>query len=45
MASADLAKGEIAAAVRNLQTAVTFEPDNAFLREQLADARSRPIAR
>lgn len=45
MASADLAKGEIAAAVRNLQTAVTFEPDNAFLREQLAEARSRPIAR
>jgi curved DNA-binding protein CbpA len=45
MASADLAKGEIAAAVRNLQTAVTFEPDNVFLRERLLEARSRSVSR
>ena len=45
LASADLAKGEIAAAVRNLQTAVTFEPDNVFLRERLVEARSLTIAR
>lgn len=41
LASADLQRGDLAAAIRNLQTALTFEPDNAFFREQLAAARGR----
>lgn len=41
LASADLQRGDLGAAIRNLQTALTFEPDNAFFREQLAAARSR----
>jgi DnaJ-class molecular chaperone len=41
MAQSDLARKQFAAAARNLQTALTFEPDNAFFKEQLALARSR----
>jgi len=40
MAMADLKRHDYAAAARNLQTALTFEPDNALFREQLAAARS-----
>jgi curved DNA-binding protein CbpA len=41
LAAADLRGGEFAAAMRNLQTALTFEPDNAFFKEQLALARKK----
>ncbi len=41
LASASLRKGDFASAVRNLQTAVTFESDNAFFKEQLAEARKK----
>jgi DnaJ-class molecular chaperone len=40
-ARADLARGDLASAARNLQTALTFEPDNTGFREQLADLRKR----
>jgi curved DNA-binding protein CbpA len=40
MALADLKRHDYAAAARNLQTALTFEPENALFREQLAAARS-----
>lgn len=39
LAEADIAKGNWAAAARNLQTALTFEPDNALFRERLAQAK------
>jgi curved DNA-binding protein CbpA len=41
-AEADLQRGDRAAAARNLQTALTFEPDNALFREKLAELRGRP---
>ena len=41
-AEADLQRGDRVAAARNLQTALTFEPDNAFFREKLAELRGRP---
>jgi curved DNA-binding protein CbpA len=41
LAQRDLARGDHAAAARNLQTAITFEPDNAMFREQLKDARKK----
>src|SRR5215471_2439542 len=41
MALADLKRHDYAAAARNLQTALTFEPDNALFREQLTAARSK----
>ncbi len=37
----DLRREDWAAAVRNLQTAITFEPDNALFAEQLAVAREK----
>ncbi len=45
MASANLRKADFASAVRNLQTAVTFEPDNAYFKEQLAEARKKMDAK
>ena len=39
LAEADIAKGSWAAAARNLQTALTFEPDNALFKERLAQAK------
>jgi DnaJ-class molecular chaperone len=42
LARADLARGDQAAAERNLRTALTFEPDNEVFREQLAQLRGRP---
>ncbi len=41
LASASLRQADFASAVRNLQTAVTFEPDNTFFKEQLAEARKK----
>jgi curved DNA-binding protein CbpA len=41
LAQRDLARGDHVAAARNLQTAITFEPDNAMFREQLKEARKR----
>jgi len=41
-AEADLQRGDRAAAERNLQTALTFEPDNAVFRAKLAELRGRP---
>ena len=39
LAEADIAKGNWAAAARNLQTALTFEPDNALFKDRLAQAK------
>ena len=39
LAEADIARGNWAAAARNLQTALTFEPDNALFKERLAQAK------
>ncbi len=41
LASADRRRGDFAACVRNLQTALTFEPDSDFFKEQLAEARKK----
>jgi curved DNA-binding protein CbpA len=41
LATADLRRGDFAGGVRNLQTALTFEPDSAFFKEQLAEARKK----
>jgi DnaJ-class molecular chaperone len=40
-AEADRQRGDLAAALRNLQTALTFEPDNALFKEQVAELRRR----
>jgi curved DNA-binding protein CbpA len=40
-AEADLQRGDRAAAARNLQTALTFEPQNALFRQKLAELRKR----
>jgi len=39
LAENDIARGNWAAAARNLQTALTFEPDNALFKERLAQAK------
>jgi DnaJ-class molecular chaperone len=39
LAEADIARGNWAAAARNLQTALTFEPGNALFKERLAQAK------
>jgi len=41
LASANIRQADFASAVRNLQTAVTFEPDNAYFKEQLMAARKK----
>ena len=41
LATADLNRGAFEAAVRNLQTALTFESGNTFFKEQLAQAREK----
>jgi DnaJ-class molecular chaperone len=41
LAEADLRKDDFAAAARNLQMALTFEPDNQFFRDQLEKARAK----
>lgn len=40
-ARSDLERGELAAASRNLQTALTFEPGNRLFRETLAEVRAK----
>jgi len=40
-AAAALERDEAAAAISNLQMALTFEPDNAFFKEQLADVKAK----
>jgi DnaJ-class molecular chaperone len=39
LAETDIARANWAAAARNLQTALTFEPDNALFKERLAQAK------
>jgi len=39
LAEADITRGNWAAALRNLQTALTFEPDNALFKERIAQAK------
>jgi hypothetical protein len=39
LAEADIARQNWAAAARNLQTALTFEPDNALFKQRLAEAK------
>ena len=41
LAEAALAKKDWSAAANNLQTALTFEPDNVSFREQLAEVRAK----
>ena len=41
LAQQDLARKQHAGAVRNLQTALTFEPSNELFKEQLAEARAK----
>jgi curved DNA-binding protein CbpA len=41
LAQADLARGDRAAAERNLRTALTFEPDNEVFKDALAKARGK----
>jgi len=41
LASGDAKRQDWSAAARNLQTALTFEPDNAFFKSMLADVRSK----
>ena len=40
-AEADLQRGDLAAATRNLQTALTFEPANEIFRQKLQELRRR----
>jgi DnaJ-class molecular chaperone len=44
LAAADLKRGDFAGAVRNLKTALTFEPKNDSFKEQLADAQKKADA-
>ena len=39
LAEGDIARGNWSAALRNLQTALTFEPDNALFKERIAQAK------
>ncbi len=41
LAAADLRRGDFAGGVRNLQTALTFEPDSSFFKEPLASAKKK----
>lgn len=41
-AEADLARGDRASAARNLQMALTFEPDQPLFRQKLAELRAKP---
>jgi len=41
LAEAELRREDFAAAARNLQTALTFEPDNEFFKAQLKEAREK----
>jgi DnaJ-class molecular chaperone len=41
LAQLDLQRNDYGSAVRNLQTALTFEPNNALFKQQLADAKDK----
>ena len=41
LARADLKRGDLESALRNLQTALTFEPNNAHLKQQLEAVRQK----
>jgi DnaJ-class molecular chaperone len=41
LATADLKRGDLEVALRNLQTALTFEPDNAVFKQQLEETRQK----
>jgi DnaJ-class molecular chaperone len=41
LAQADLRRGDLGGAVRNLQTALTFEPANARFRDQIAELKRK----
>lgn len=41
LAQSDLQRNDYGSAVRNLQTALTFEPNNALFKQQLADAKTK----
>lgn len=41
LAQADLQRSDYGSAVRNLQTALTFEPNNALFKQQLAEAKQK----
>jgi curved DNA-binding protein CbpA len=41
LAQADLQRKDYGSAVRNLQTALTFEPDNALFKQQLTEAKDK----
>jgi DnaJ-class molecular chaperone len=45
LARGDMDRGDLAAAHRNLRTALTFEPDNAFFRKKLEDVSTAQRAR
>jgi curved DNA-binding protein CbpA len=40
LARAEIDRGDLQAAARNIQMALTFEPDNAFFRDKLAEVRA-----
>lgn len=40
-ASADVARGDVASAIRNLQMALTYEPDNLLIKAKLDEVRSK----
>jgi len=41
-ATADIGRGDVASATRNLQMAITYEPANALFRNKLDELRGRP---
>ena len=43
LATSDLARGDHEAAARNLQMALTFEPENAWFKEQLSRSISKIV--
>ena len=40
LARSEIEKGDLAAAARNLQMAITFEPDNSYFKQKLEEIRS-----
>jgi hypothetical protein len=41
MAHADIDRGDLKSAVRNLQMALTFEPQNAFFKQRLDELKKQ----
>jgi len=40
LARSEIDRGDLAAAARNIQMAITFEPDNDYFRQKLAEIRA-----